>query len=174
MRISLIVAADENNVIGRNGVLPWYLPDDLKRFRRLTEGHVVVAGRYTNDSMMERLGHPLPGRITVVVTRRTDRQPYPNVVYKPDVPSALEAAAAIEAFAGRDEVFVVGGGQIYREALPSVQRVYLTRVKGTFDGDCGLPEDWLAPFEQTGEETHEKFSFQTYERRVSDVAVLPG
>ena len=161
----MIVAADDHDVIGNAGVLPWHLSEDLKRFRRLTDGHVVVAGRYTNESMMERLGRPLLGRITVVVTRQTDRQPYPSIVYKPDVPSALEAAETIEAFAGRDEVFVIGGGQIYREALPSVQRVYLTRVRGTFHGDCVMPHDWLAPFELTEETPHEEFSFHTYERR---------
>jgi dihydrofolate reductase len=164
VRISLIVAADEKDVIGSEGVLPWHFSEDLKRFRRLTDGHVVVAGRLTNDSMMERLGRPLPGRITVVATRQVDRQPYPNVVYKPDVPSAMAAAEAIESFAGRDEVFVIGGGQIYREALPLVQRVYLTRVRGTFDGDCELPTDWLAPFDLVEDIPHEEFAFRTYER----------
>jgi dihydrofolate reductase len=131
----------------------------------MTTGHVVVSGRANNDSMMDRLGQPLPGRITVVVTRQTDRQPYPSVIYKPDVPSALAAAETIEAFAGGDEIFVIGGAQIYREGLPFVQRVYLTRVWGTFDGDRGLPRDWLAPFDLVEEVPQEKYAFRTYERR---------
>jgi dihydrofolate reductase len=164
VRISLIVAADENDVIGKDGVLPWHLAEDLKRFKQLTAGHAVVAGRATFDSMMDRLGHPLPGRITVVVTRNVGRRPYPSVIYKPDVPSALAAAETIEAFAGRDEVFIVGGAQIYQEALSVVQRVYLTRVHGTFDGDCGLPPGWLTPFELRAQTRHDKFTWLTYER----------
>jgi dihydrofolate reductase len=114
---------------------------------------------------MDRLGQPLPGRITVVVTRQPGRTPYPTVIYKPDLPAALAAAEAIEDFAGRDEIFVIGGAQIYQEALPHVQRVYLTRVWGTFDGDCGLPTDWLAPFDLVDESAQEKYSYRIYERR---------
>ena len=164
MRTSLIVAADENDVIGRDGALPWHFPDDMKRFRRLTEGHVMLAGRLTNDSIVRRLGQSLPGRITVVVTRQVDRPPSSRVVYRPDLPSGLAAALAIEEFAGRDEVFVIGGGQVYADALPYVQRVYLTRVRGTFAGDCSLPSDWLAPFALREEVRHDEFSYLTYER----------
>lgn len=164
MRISLIVAADENNLIGAGGALPWHFREDMKRFRRLTDGHVMLAGRLTNDSITRRLGESLPGRITVVVTRTADREPQPRVVYKPDVASGLAAAVAIEEFAGRDEVFVIGGAQIYVEALPQVQRVYLTRVRGSHEGDCSLPPDWLAPFTLREEVPHDAFSYLTYER----------
>jgi dihydrofolate reductase len=164
MRTSLFVAADENDVIGRDGTLPWHFSEDLKRFRRLTEGHVMVSGRLNNDSMIRRLGHPLPGRITVVVSRQLDLPPYPDVVYKPDVASALAAARTIEAFAGGDEVFVIGGAQIYRDTLDEVSRVYLTRVHGSYDGDTVMPAGWLAPFVLHDESPQGEFSYLIYER----------
>ncbi len=164
MRTSLIVAADDSDVIGSDGALPWHLPEDLKRFRRLTEGHVVLAGRRTNDSIVRRLGQSLPGRITVVVSRQVDLPPAPRIVYKPDLVAGLAAAQAIEEFAGRDEVFVIGGGQVYADVLPYVQRIYLTRVRGTFPGDCSLPPGWLAPFTLREEIPHDGFSYLTYER----------
>src|SRR4051812_25659667 len=119
MRLSMVVAADDADVIGREGALPWHLPEDLKRFRVLTSGHVVVAGRRTQESIVERLGRPLPGRTTVVVTRDPSAQPVgAGVVYEPDLPSALRRATALAEAAGQDEVFVIGGAEIYREALP--------------------------------------------------------
>src|SRR5512147_1091647 len=126
MRTTIIVAADPNDVIGRDGRLPWHLPEDMRRFRTLTTGHVVVAGRATQDSIVERLGGPLPGRITVVVSR-TVTGAADRVIFLPTVDAALTAARAIEAFAGGDEVFVIGGSEIYRTCLPEVDRVLLTR-----------------------------------------------
>ena len=164
MRISLIVAADDNDIIGREGRLPWYLPEDLKRFKRLTVGHVMVVGRLTNDSIVDRLGRPLPDRTTVVVTRQVGLATHPDVVYQHDVESALDVAEKIEAGNGRDEVFVIGGAEIYRLALPRVQRIYLTRVRGSFEGDCGLSPDWLDSFTVHDEIPHEEFTFLTYER----------
>ncbi len=164
---SLIVAADENDTIGRGGALPWHLPEDLKRFKRLTFGHAVVAGRKTHDSIVDRLGHPLPDRLTVVVTRHAGRSGGPGVIYQPDVDSALDAARTIETFAGGDEVFVIGGAEIYAQALPQVTRVHLTRVHDTIQGDARMPAGWLEAFDLYAEEAHATsgFTFQTYERR---------
>ncbi len=167
MRISVIVAADENDVIGRAGGLPWHFSEDLKRFKRLTTGHVVVAGRKTHDSIVDRLGNPLPGRITVVVTHQTGLPRHSGVIYQPDVGSALDVAQAIEAFAGRDEVFVIGGAEVYAGALPQTERVYLTRVHDKVPGDAAMPSGWLEPFDLYGEEAPDTagISFETYERR---------
>ena len=168
VRTSLIVAADENDVIGKDGALPWHLPDDLRRFRALTTAHVLIAGRKTHDSIVERLGHGLPGRITVVVSRWAGRRGAEgDVLYQRDVRSALSAARAIEAFAGRSEIFVIGGAQVYAQALPQVDRVYLTRIHDTVDGDTVMPARWLRPFELRAEEAYHAagFSFLTYERR---------
>jgi dihydrofolate reductase len=140
---SIVVAFAENRGIGYRGQLPWRLPSDLRRFRELTTGHVVVVGRLTHESIVRRLGHPLPNRLTVVVTSRRD---LPDVVCQPDLPGALTAARAIEAFAGGDEVFVIGGAQVYAAAQPYLERVHLTRVHAVKVGDVRLPPDWLDPF----------------------------
>jgi dihydrofolate reductase len=163
VRTSLFVAATHDDVIGRDNDLPWHLPDDLRRFRTLTAGHVVVVGRRTHESILNRLGKPLPGRITVVVTR----EPRPGdgpVVHQPSVPAALSVARAIEEFAGRDEIFVIGGAQVYTEALPEVDRVYLTRVHMSVDGDAAMPAGWLKGFSLVADEPHDTHTYEIYER----------
>jgi dihydrofolate reductase/diadenosine tetraphosphate (Ap4A) HIT family hydrolase len=162
VRLSLIVAADEHDTIGRDGALPWYLPGDLQRFKRLTTGHVVIAGRLTHDSIVARLGRPLPERTTLVVTRQPSLIGTDRVEYLPDVATAIERALEL---AGDDEVFVIGGAQIYEATLPLVQTVHLTRVRGSFDGDTALPAGWLTPFELVAREDHDEFAFETYQRR---------
>ena len=127
-RISLIVAMSENRVIGRDNRLPWHLPADLKRFKELTMGHTIVMGRKTWESI-NRL---LPGRRTVIVTRNSDLQ----------VEGAVMAAsldAALAASAGDSEIFVIGGEQIFRLALPLADRVYLTIVEAVYEGDTFMP-----------------------------------
>ena len=142
--LSLIVAATPDEVIGAAGDLPWHLPGDLLRFKRLTAGHTVVVGRLTQESIVRRLGRPLPGRITVVVTSAPALSLGPDTpLHAASVPQALDLAARYEP-AG--EVFVIGGAQVYRAALPRVDRIYLTRVHATVEGDTGLPPDWLDGF----------------------------
>jgi dihydrofolate reductase len=167
VRISLIVAAADGDVIGRDGELPWRLPADLRRFRELTTGHVVVAGRRTHESIMDRLGGPLPGRITVVVSRTILAGSGP-VFYQPSVAAALSVARAIEEFAGGDEVFVIGGAEVYGASLSEVDRIELTRVDTEVAGDARMPEGWLAGFAlvdaQPGVEGGLKYEFQRWER----------
>lgn len=163
MRVSTILAATRDEVIGRDGDLPWHLPDDLRRFKALTSGHVVVVGRKTHESIVKRLGRPLPGRISVVVTRDPLSGDGP-VIYQPSVAAALSVARAIEAFAGRDEVFVIGGAQVYVDTLPEVDRVYLTRVDLDAEGDTRMPADWLAGFTLVDEEKRDGYTWETYER----------
>lgn len=170
VRISLIVAADENETIGRDGALPWHLPEDLKRFRSITTGHVVVAGRLTQDSIVARLGRALPDRVTVVVTRSMDQPAMGSVHYRQSVESALGLARELEAARGNDEVFVIGGAEVYRQALPHVQRVYLTRVHATVGGDREMPAGWLEPFGEAADRDQRvhgdlPVTFETYERR---------
>jgi len=128
MRLSLIVAASRNGMIGRGGQLPWHLSADLKRFRRLTTGHTIVMGRRTWES----IGRPLPERRSIVISRNPAfTAPGATVV------SSLDAA--LEAAGGDEEVFVIGGAEIYRLALPRAERLYLTRIDADFDGDTYLP-----------------------------------
>lgn len=148
MKRSLIVAASENDVIGRDGDLPWYLPGDLRYFKEVTRGHAVVLGRLTHESIVVRLGRPLPGRTSVVVST-SPRPDSENVRWQPSVPSALAEAEAVERASGQDEVFVIGGATVYQQALPAVDRIYLTRVHAHVEGDSRMPAGWLEGFALT-------------------------
>lgn len=152
MITSLIVAAAANEVIGDRGDLPWHLPDDLRRFRALTTGHVVVSGRLTHESIVARLGRPLPGRTTIVVSRTVPPGEDGDVRYLPSLAQALAAAACLAERAGQEEFFVIGGASVYEQALPSADRVYLTRVHREVPGDRAMPPGWLAGFELAGKE----------------------
>ena len=136
--ISIIVAASDNDVIGHLSKLPWYLPRDLKNFSSLTTGHTAVMGRKTFESILARLGHPLPNRKNVVITH--------NEKYKaPECIVATSWEKAMEKIKG-DEIFVSGGVEIYKMALPYANRLYLTRVHTICEGDVLLPikdfSDW--------------------------------
>lgn len=133
MRVSLIVAEAENHVIGHDNRLPWHLPADLARFKRLTMGHHIVMGRRT----YEAIGRALPGRTNVVLTRRRDFDAGDESVR---CVASLDEGLALAREAGDDEPFVIGGGQVYEEALAIADRIYLTRVQGAFDGDAFFPE----------------------------------
>lgn len=161
MKISIIVASDEKNTIGFQGKIPWHLPADLKRFKELTMGHPVIMGWNTFKS----IGRALPGRQNIVVAGETDDE----------APGCLMARTFEEAFElAKDaaEVFIIGGGQIYKQALPKAGQIYLTLVHGTFAGDVFFPlidgKDWRL----VNREEHKKdeknqfdFDFIKYERK---------
>jgi dihydrofolate reductase len=128
--IALVVAVAENGVIGRDGQLPWRLPSDLKRFRKLTLGKPMIMGRKTYDS----IGKPLDGRDTIVVTRRPDFHP-PGVHRAASVEEALALGQELAARRGADEVTVVGGEEIFRLVLTRADRIYLTQVHAAPAGD---------------------------------------
>lgn len=118
-----------NRVIGANNAIPWHLPGELKMFKRITMGHHLIMGRNTWES----IGRVLPGRTTVVVTRQRDYR----------IPGAVVAASlddAIAACSGDDEIFVIGGAQLYAAALPRADRIYLTVVDAEVAGDTHMPE----------------------------------
>lgn len=158
--ISIIVAVAENGVIGDKNRLLWYIAEDLRRFKRITTGHPVVMGRKTWES----LGRPLPGRENVVVTRQELSLDGARTVH-----SLAEAYAL---FPPEEEVFVIGGAQIYAEALPAADRFYLTRVQRAYEGDTRFPEwdasEWRLVESESfacGERYEYPFAFETYERR---------
>lgn len=131
MIISLLVAMDEKRGIGKDGKLPWRLSSDLKRFRELTMGHHLIVGRKTFES----IGKALPGRRTIVVTR--------NLEFKPDgcqVAVSLEAAIETARINGETEAFVIGGADIYAQALDIADWIYLTQVHAEVDADTFFPE----------------------------------
>ena len=158
--LSLIVAMTENGVIGRDGDMPWRLSADLRRFKQITMGHHMLMGRKTFDS----IGRVLPGRTTVVISRSANYDD-PNVRVARSLDEALEIAADDE------EVFVVGGAQIYSLALPKVDRLYLTRIHCDLEGDTHFPDvDWDAwklideQRCEADEKNDHNYSFLTYER----------
>lgn len=154
--IQLIAAMAKNRVIGKDNQLPWRLPADLKRFKALTMGHTLVMGRKTFES----IGRPLPGRTTIVVTRRTDF--HPNGV--------RIAHSLADALAGSGQIFVVGGAEIYEQALALADRLELTVIDADYDGDAVFPEWDEGRFKLIAREAHaasaefpHAYEFRTYE-----------
>jgi len=167
VELAVIVAAADNGVIGCNGALPWHLPEDLRYFKRVTLGKPIVMGRKTFES----IGRPLPGRTNIVVSRNTQyRAEGVRVVASLD--AALQLAEEIAANDSVDELMVIGGAQIYTEALLRADRLYYTAVHCSVDGDAFLPEiDW-ALWRETWREKHHAatpdacdYTFLTYDRR---------
>jgi dihydrofolate reductase len=154
--VTLVAAVARNGVIGADGGIPWHLPDDQRRFKELTVGHVLVMGRLTYES----IGRPLPGRTTVVVTRTAGWSADDDgVLVAPGVAEALALAATVD-----DEVFVVGGSRVYEEALPLADRLELTWVDAEPEGDARFPAvDWDA-WREVAREEHEGWAAVTYER----------
>jgi dihydrofolate reductase len=159
-RITLIVAMSRNRVIGREGAIPWHLPAELRRFKALTMGHHIVMGRRTWDS----IGRLLPGRTTVIVTRNAALQ----------VPGALIAHSLQEAItlAAKDsQIFVIGGAEIFREALAHAHRIHLTTVDADVEGDTYMPELDLTGWRKVAVESHPAaegnplaWTLETYDR----------
>ncbi len=140
MRVAIIVAMSADGLIGNAQALPWRLSKDLKRFRERTWGKPVIMGRKTFES----IGKPLPGRHLIVVTRRTDYAAA-GCRIAPSLPAALALAREWAAEHQAEEIMIAGGGEIYREALPLCDRIYLTTVEGRFQGDTYFPAASLGP-----------------------------
>ena len=155
----IIAAVSDNNVIGRGNALPWRIPEDLARFKALTLGSTLVMGRKTFES----IGRPLPGRTTLVLTRRTDFA-VPGVLVAHDGPEAVALAQGPHAF-------VVGGTDIYELFLPSTKKLFLTRVHAAYEGDTYFPpfdpHEWDLVSTKRGSSATfaPSFTFEVYERR---------
>jgi dihydrofolate reductase len=166
VKLALIAAVAENGVIGRDNKLPWYLPEDLKFFKRTTMGKPVVMGRKTWES----IGRPLPGRTNIVLTRQLDYQAAGARVV-PTLEAALELAESIALIDGGDELVVIGGEEIYRLALPMADKIYMTEVHALTEGDARFPEwdtaEWVevSRHRASGEpDDTPEYSFVVYER----------
>jgi len=162
MKISLIAAASENNVIGRDNDLPWKLPDDMKFFVRTTRGHHILTGRKN----LEACG-VLPKRTNIVLTNKKDFQ-YDGAEIFHDIDSAVEFARS----RGEGELMVIGGGVIYEQFMDKADRIYLTRVHTRIEGDTYFPEMDEGKWKKVNEEYHPKderhqwdFTFLTYEKK---------
>jgi len=158
-RVSIIAAIARQRVIGLNNTLPWHLPEDLKHFRALTMGHHIVMGRKTYES----LGCLLPGRTTVIVSRSRN-----YAIPGAFVADSLEAALAL--CGDDDEVFVIGGAQLYRDALALANRLYLTEIDADFPGDTHFPEFGQTAWVETARESLVsagglRYAYVTFDRR---------
>ncbi len=135
MKLAMIAAVAENNAIGINNKMPWYLPEDLRYFKAVTMGKPIIMGRKTFDSLRK----PLPGRTNIVVTRDPQWH-HEGVKVVHSLDAAIELSEDVALINGNEEVMIIGGEQIYRQALPKADRLYLTRVYQSFEGDAFFPE----------------------------------
>ena len=161
--IKILVACDENRVIGKDNQLIWHLPADLKRFKSLTTGHVILMGRKTYES----IGKPLPNRTTIVITRQTDFQAEGTITAH-SVDEAILKAKSLS----REDIFIVGGAEIYTLSLALADQILLTQLHDIFEGDAYFPEISAETWEIVARErglTDEKnpfqYSFITYQKK---------
>ena len=162
---SAIVAMDEQRAIGKNNQLLWHLPADLKHFKELTTGHAILMGRKTYES----IGKPLPNRTNIILTHGTDLN-MPGCVIINSLKDLLQSDLLDET----QELFIIGGAQIYQQLLPYTQRIYLTLVHHTFGGDVFFPELNPQEWQETSREAHQAdeknpyaYTFLTLERKVN-------
>jgi len=166
MILSAIAAMAKNRVIGADGGLPWRIPEDFKFFKDKTTGHIMIMGRKTFES----LGGPLPNRLHVVITRQQGYKPEGAIVFH-SVKEAVDYCRTQTAKWG-EEVFIVGGGEIYKEMLPVTDRIYLTEIDKEFPGDAKFPEFSKVDFTEKERRHRDQpvpFDFVTYERVSSTV-----
>lgn len=163
MLISFVVAATENNVIGRNNDLPWNLPDDMKFFVKTTRGHHILMGRKN----LESFGKLLPNRTNIVITGKKNYE-FKDAVIKHSIEEGIEYARE----RGEKELMIIGGGEIYKQTLPIADRIYLTRIHTELEGDTFFPELDEKEWHEISSEYHPKderhnfdFTFKVLERR---------
>lgn len=166
MKISTIVAASENNIIGRKNDLPWHLPADLKYFKDTTMGHCVVMGRKNFESIPPKYS-PLQGRTNIVITRQNDYKANGAVVV-----NSIESAIEYAKDKNEIECFITGGGEIFKQSIHLCDRIYLTRIHAVIEGDVHFPEldenEWKEVSRKdvaVDEKNKFPFSFLVYERR---------
>jgi len=147
MNLAIIVAQAKNRVIGVNNKLPWHLPEDLRYFKQVTMGKPIIMGRNTYES----IGRPLPGRTNIVISRQESYAPQ-GVKVVSSLEAAIDMAESIAMIDGASEAMVIGGGQIYAQALEKADRLYLTEVDAEIDGDAWFPEFARENWKEVGRE----------------------
>lgn len=157
--ISLVVAVAKNNVIGKEGNLPWYYPEDLKYFRNLTYGHKILMGRKTFDSILSKNKKLLPGRTHLVATRDPHFS-YPEVDVITDLESFFQQNH-------EEEIFVIGGAEIFKVALPYADRLYITHIDKEYYGDVYFPSVDYNQFRLISKQQSNELTFCVYERNKS-------
>ncbi len=155
--IALIVAMDQHGLIGKDNTLPWHYPEDLKYFKKTTLNHTVVMGRKTYDAIVSKLNKPLPNRDNVVLT--TQNKPFKGarVIHN--------LSAYLETIPEDQTVFIIGGRTVYQAALPFVDRLYMTHINQTFEGDTYFPDYDKTLFQEIKRNTAGDLTFSVYERK---------
>lgn len=155
--LNIIVAIAKNNVIGKKNELPWYIPEDLKHFKKITDGKAVLMGSKTFESIINRLGKPLPNRTSIVISS--------NPEYK--VPEGVLLYNNLEKAIGdfKDkEIFIIGGASIYKQTIDKAEKLYVTEVDKEIEGDAFFPQIEIAKWDRTSVDRHEGFTFIEYGR----------
>jgi len=155
--ISLVVAAADNNVIGKDNAMPWHIPEDFKHFKEVTMGKPCIMGRKTFESILASLGKPLPGRVNIIISRKNYQ--HDGALTCKDLDEAIDQAKKT----GSEEICIIGGAQIYALALPLANRIYLTRVHQSPEGDAFFPElgkEW----KEKNKDSRGPYTFMTYDR----------
>ncbi|MFA6797485.1 MAG: dihydrofolate reductase [Candidatus Paceibacterota bacterium] len=155
--ISIIVATSKNGVIGKNGEIPWYLPDDLKHFAKITREHTVVMGRKTYESIVKRLGSPLPDRENIIVTTQEDYKA-PGCTVVKSIDDVIKKFST-----NSEEIFVIGGGEIYKQFLQFANKLYITEVKIDCIGDISFPQYNKNEWKETTSAHHYRDEKHLYE-----------
>ena len=168
IKLSIIVAMSENRCVGKDNEMPWHISDDLRRFKALTMGHPVVMGRKTYESIMGYLNKPLPGRDNIVVSRSGFKDDFHVPVFV-DIASAVAYGKDIAEKKQLEEIFIIGGAQIYTQCIQAADRLYMTQVHQTVEGDAFFPEfdlnEWAEIDRKERKEHDPPYSFITYERK---------
>ncbi|MEM7618359.1 MAG: dihydrofolate reductase [Pseudomonadota bacterium] len=158
VKISMIVAAAENNVIGKDNKMPWHIPEDFKYFKANTLGKPCIMGRKTFESIYDMLGKALPDRPSIVISRSGFE--HDEATSATSIPEAIEKAKEL----ATDEVMIIGGATIYEQALEQADRIYLTRVHQSPEGDAFFPELDENDWKEISRDDHNGFSFLVFER----------
>lgn len=162
--IALVVAHAHDYVIGKNNTMPWHLPNDLQHFKRVTLGHPIVMGRKTFES----IGRALPGRLNIVISRNASYEVPEGVVLVDSLEAGIARAQRVS-----DTVMIIGGAQIYKEALPLANRLYVTKIDASFEGDAHFPTydeadyDVIEQSETFQNDEGVEYTSYTYERKKS-------
>lgn len=156
--VSIIVAVSKNNVIGKDGIIPWKIKGEQERFKELTTGKTIIMGRKS----FEEIGRPLPNRKTILISSTQS-------IVTDNCTTVKSLFEALELVKSEDEVFIAGGGQVYRDAMPYTNRIYITVIDRTIDGNVYFPEIYESDFTKTYEERIDgeiPYTYYTYERKI--------
>ncbi len=158
----MIVAAAENNVIGKDNTMPWHIPEDFQYFKKKTLGKPCIMGRKTFESIFDMLGKALPNRPSIVISRSGFK--HEQAISATTIPNAIQKAKELADKKSNDEIMIIGGATIYEQALSETDRIYLTRVHKAYDGDAFFPELNKEIWREVSCDKRDGFSFLIFER----------